>query len=65
VWLCIRCGEATAFANPDCPWPPEWRCRSCSAGIMQRDGIPCLAPHMLDDRTGYDAKMFAKIAKME
>jgi 2-polyprenyl-3-methyl-5-hydroxy-6-metoxy-1,4-benzoquinol methylase len=65
VWLCIRCGEATQFAHPDDPWPPEWRCASCGAGIAQRDSIPCLAPHMLDNEAGYDAKMFAKIVKVE
>jgi SAM-dependent methyltransferase len=65
MWYCPSCGSLADFADAQNPWPAGWRCPSCGSAVEKRDGISCLAPSLIEARTGFDPKLFEILVRCE
>lgn len=65
MWLCPKCGSTGEFPDPARPWPVGWTCRTCAEAIEIREGVPCLAPDLIESSVGFDADLFEDLAKVE
>jgi SAM-dependent methyltransferase len=65
MWCCPNCRAPAVFPDPRRPWPSDWTCDTCSFEAPLRDGIPCLAPTLIETVVGFDPKLFDRLAKVE
>lgn len=65
MWLCPKCAHPVRFPDPCKPWPLGWKCGTCADVIAHREGIPCLAPDLIDSSAGFDTDLFEELAQFE
>jgi len=55
--LCVKCGQVLQGDG--------WACAGCGHTPEIRDGIPCLAPHLMDSKIAFDVNSFDGLAERE
>ena len=65
MWLCPTCRQPAGAPDSAIPWGDGWSCTRCGTGVPQSDGIPCLAPGLIDTTEGFDPAFFEELVRYE